>query len=74
MGLFMLVNFVASSISATFMGKTLSSSSSLNFNPLHIAANGTEYSNIYAVLTIIVVIIAILYTVLLKLTDNQKSL
>lgn len=72
MGLFMLVNFVASSISATFMGKTLSSSSSLNLNPLHIAAKGTEYSNIYAVLTIIVVIIAILYTVLLKLTDNQK--
>ncbi|WP_153733332.1 MFS transporter [Sporosarcina obsidiansis] len=74
MGLFMLVNFVASSISGTFIGKALSTSSSVSLNPLHIPADGTEYSNIYVVLTIIVVIIAILYTVVLKSTDNKKSL
>lgn len=74
MGLFMLVNFVASSISGTFIGKALSSSSSVSLNPLHISADGTKYSNIYVVLTIIMVIIAILYTVVLNFTDNKKSL
>ena len=73
MGLFMLVNFVASSISGTFIGKALSSSSSVSLNPLHISADETKYSNIYVVLTTIMVIIAILYTVVLKSTDNKKS-
>jgi DHA2 family metal-tetracycline-proton antiporter-like MFS transporter len=74
MGLFMLVNFVASSISGTFIGKALSSSSSVSLNPLHISADGTKYSNIYVVLSAIVAVIAILYTVILKYIDNKKSL
>ncbi|PYH25468.1 hypothetical protein US8_03748 [Bacillus altitudinis] len=68
MGLFMLVNFIASSIAGTFMGKALSSSANTSLNPFHLATDGIEYSNIYVILTIIVVIIAILYTIVLKTT------
>ncbi|WP_404276222.1 MFS transporter [Exiguobacterium undae] len=73
MGLFMLVNFVASSIAGTFIGRALSSRSSFSLNPWHNQASGGEYSNIYVVLSVVIIITAILYTVVLRTTKNKKS-
>lgn len=74
MGLFMLVNFVSSSISATFMSKFLSNPSNLKFNHLQNIESNIKYSNIYILLVIIVLIIAILYTISIKITTNKKTL
>ncbi|WP_422661317.1 MFS transporter [Paenibacillus sp. EC2-1] len=73
MGLFMLVNFIASSISGTFIGKALSGTTNNALNPLRSVAEGIIYSNIYVVLTLIIVIIGILYTIVLKTTGKRKE-
>ena len=66
MGLFMLVNFTASAISTTLMGAALSNNTRFHLNPFQLKTEGIKYSNIYVILAIVMVIIALIYSIALK--------
>jgi DHA2 family metal-tetracycline-proton antiporter-like MFS transporter len=74
MGLFMLVNFVASSTATALMGAALSkNNTTVYFNFLFFQFAGAKYSNIYCVLAIIVVLIAIIYSIVLRTKVINKG-
>lgn len=63
MGLFMLTNFIASSIATTLMGTSITrSTSSLSLNIFNLENQAAIYSDIYLILTVIVVLMFVIYT------------
>lgn len=68
MGLLMMQNFISGSIAIGIYGKAIDIKASTSWNPLLQSSNGTIYSNIFIVLTILHVIILIVY----KFKMNKK--
>lgn len=62
MGIFMMMNFIAGATATTLISKALEiKSASLQLNPLLLNHNSLNYSNIYAVLAILIVIVTFIY-------------
>lgn len=62
MGLFQMFNFIAGATSTTILGKVLDlGSTSLQLNPLAISKQGLIYSNIFVVLTVLLLVNVWLY-------------
>lgn len=62
MGIFMMMNFIAGATATTLISKALEiKSTSLHLNPLLLHHNSLNYSNIYAVLAILIVIVTFIY-------------
>lgn len=62
MGLFMLVNFIASSVSTTLLGSSLNRDRFVwRMNPFQSLPEGVKYSNIFVVLALIVFLVVIVY-------------
>ncbi|SFM01219.1 MFS transporter [Pelosinus propionicus] len=67
MGLFMLVNFVASSTATAIMGTAISkNNATVYFKSLFFQFESVKYSNIYSVLAIMAVVIALIYSIALR--------
>ena len=62
MGIFMMMNFIAGATATTLISKALEiKSASLQLNPLLLNLNSLNYSNIYASLAILLVIVTFIY-------------
>lgn len=62
MGIFMMMNFIAGATATTLISKALEIKNvSLHLNPLLLNYNSLNYSNIYAVLAILIVIVTFIY-------------
>lgn len=62
MGIFMMMNFIAGATATTLISKALEiKSASLQLNPLLLNHNSLNYSNIYAGLAILIVIVTFIY-------------
>ena len=62
MGIFMMMNFIAGATATTLISKALETkSASLQLNPFLLNHNSLNYSNIYAVLAILIVIVTFIY-------------
>ncbi|MFP7159655.1 MFS transporter [Priestia aryabhattai] len=62
MGVFMMMNFIAGATATTLISKALEiKNASLHLNPLLLNYNSLNYSNIYAVLAILIVIVTFIY-------------
>lgn len=63
MGIFMMMNFIAGATATTLISKALEiKDASLQLNPFLLEHNSLNYSNIYAVLTILIVIVTLIYS------------
>lgn len=63
MGIFMMMNFIAGATATTLISKSLEvKSQSLQLNPFLLNLNSLNYSNIYAVLAILIVIVTLIYS------------
>lgn len=62
MGVFMMMNFIAGATATTLISKALEiKNASLHLNPLLLNYNSLNYSNIYAVLAILIVVVTFIY-------------
>ncbi|WP_258832170.1 MFS transporter [Peribacillus frigoritolerans] len=62
MGIFMMMNFIAGATATTLISKALEvKSASLQLNPFLLNHNSLNYSNIYVVLAILIVIVSFIY-------------
>lgn len=62
MGVFMMMNFIAGATATTLISKALEiNNASLHLNPLLLNYNSLNYSNIYAVLAILIVVVTFIY-------------
>ena len=67
MGIMMMINFISGAVFTTMMSASLEKENlSIQLNPLLLTQNGISYSNIYTVLSILVVIITLTYHFRLK--------
>ncbi|MCY8235186.1 MFS transporter [Priestia endophytica] len=63
MGIFMMMNFIAGATATTLISKALEiKDASLQLNPFLLEHNSLNYSNIYAVLTVLIVIVTLIYS------------
>jgi DHA2 family metal-tetracycline-proton antiporter-like MFS transporter len=63
MGIFMMMNFIAGATATTLISKSLEvKSQSLQLNPFLLNHNSLNYSNIYAVLAILIVLVTFIYS------------
>lgn len=75
MGLFMLTNFVASSIATALMGTSLSKELvSPRLNIFQVTNKATVYSNIYIVLSIIVIVMFTIYSVMISKSHSHSEM
>jgi DHA2 family metal-tetracycline-proton antiporter-like MFS transporter len=63
MGIFMMMNFIAGATATTLISKALEiKDASLQLNPFLLEHNSLNYSNIYAVLTVLIVMVTLIYS------------
>ena len=61
MGLLSMLNFIAGAVFASLYGKMVDHGANLNWNPLQAHANAAVYSNIYLILSALIVVISLFY-------------
>lgn len=72
MGIMMMINFISGAVFTTMMSASLEKKDlSMQLNPLLLTQNGISYSNIYTVLSILVVIITLTYH--FRLNENSAE-
>ncbi|MGM7723337.1 MFS transporter [Metabacillus sp. Hm71] len=75
MGVFMMTNFIAGAAATTFISKALEiKDSALHLNPFLQNQEGLNFSNIYAVLALLIVIVFLIYSSQFRKASRQKAI